>query len=242
MVRSETKVTAEVIQAAERLKVIARAGVGVDNIDVPAATHRGIVVVNSPEGNTVAAAEQALALLFAVARSTPQAHASVQAGRWERGKFVGVELYKKVLGVIGLGKIGQQVARRAHALEMRVIVSDPFVTQEHAQSLGVELVELPELLETADFITVHVPLTRDTRHLIGEEAFARMKTGVRLVNCARGGVIDEAALLRAIEAGKVAMAALDVFEKEPLPADSPLRGHDRIITTPHLGAPRARPR
>jgi len=236
VVRSETKVTAEVIQAAERLKVIARAGVGVDNIDVPAATHRGIVVVNSPEGNTIAAAEQALALLFAVARSTPQAHASVQAGRWERGKFVGVELYKKVLGVIGLGKIGQQVARRAHALEMRVIVSDPFVTQEHAQSLGVELVELPELLETADFITVHVPLTRDTRHLIGEEAFARMKTGVRLVNCARGGVIDEAALLRAIEAGKVAMAALDVFEKEPLPADSPLRGHDRIITTPHLGA------
>lgn len=236
VVRSETKVTADVIQAAERLKVIARAGVGVDNIDVPAATHRGIVVVNSPEGNTIAAAEQALALLFAVARSTPQAHSSVQAGRWERGKFLGVELYKKVLGVVGLGKIGQQVARRARGLEMRVVVSDPYVTTEHAQSLGVELVELPELFAMADFITVHVPLTRETQHLIGTEALARMKTGVRLVNCARGGVVDEEALLQAVESGKVAMAALDVFEKEPLPAESPLRGHDRVITTPHLGA------
>ncbi|NLC55458.1 MAG: phosphoglycerate dehydrogenase [Armatimonadetes bacterium] len=236
VVRSETKVTAEVIAAAERLKVVARAGVGVDNIDVDAATRRGVVVVNSPDGNTVAAAEQTIALLFGVARNTPQAHQSVKAGKWERSRFLGVELYGKVLGVVGLGKIGQQVARRARGLEMRVVVSDPYVTTEHAQRLGVELVELPQLLAMADFLTIHVPLTKETRHLISDTQFDRMKTGVRLVNCARGGVVDEAALLRAIESGKVAAAALDVFEKEPLPADSPLLRCEKVITTPHLGA------
>ncbi|MDH7570126.1 MAG: phosphoglycerate dehydrogenase [Armatimonadota bacterium] len=236
VVRSETKVTAEIVEAADRLKVIARAGVGVDNIDVPAATRRGIVVVNSPGGNTMAAAEQTLALLFAVARNTAQAHQSVKAGRWERSRFLGVELYNKVLGVIGLGKIGSHVARAAQGLGMRVLVSDPYVTVEHAQRLGVELVDLAELISTADFITLHVPYSQSTRHLIGEKEFAAMKPGVRLVNCARGGVVDEAALVRAIESGKVAGAGLDVFEQEPPPEDSPLRRLDQVVLTPHLGA------
>lgn len=236
VVRSATKVTAPVIEAGKRLKVVARAGVGVDNIDVPAATRQGVIVVNSPEGNTMAAAEQTLALLFAVARNIPQAHLSVKAGEWERGRFLGVELYNKVLGVVGLGRIGGLVARRARALEMRVLVSDPYVTTTHARQLGVELVDLPVLLAQADFITLHTPLTRETWHLIGEAEFAAMKPGVRLVNCARGGVVDEAALVRAIESGKVAAAALDVFEREPLPPDSPLRRLEQVITTPHLGA------
>ena len=236
VVRSETKATADVLAAATRLKVIARAGVGVDNIDVEAATRKGVIVINSPEGNTVAAAEQTLALLLAVARNTPQAHQSLKAGRWERVKFLGVEIYNKVLGIIGLGKIGGHVARCAMGLGMRVVVSDPYVTEEHAQRLGVELVDIPHLLACADFITIHAPLTKDTRHMIGDSQFDRMKTGVRLINCARGGIVDEAALLRAIESGKVAAAALDVFEQEPLPADSPLLGANALITTPHLGA------
>lgn len=236
VVRSATRVTADVIAAAERLKVIARAGVGVDNIAVDAATQRGIIVVNSPEGNTMAAAEQTIALLFALARNTPQAYRSVKAGKWERSRFMGVELYNKVLGVVGLGKIGRHVAQRARGLEMRVMVSDPYVTTEHAQRLGVELVELPELFASADFITVHVPLTKDTRHLISEAQIAQMKPGVRLINCARGGIIDEAALIKAIQSGKVAGAAVDVYEQEPPTAENPLLQFDQVITTPHLGA------
>jgi D-3-phosphoglycerate dehydrogenase len=235
VVRSETKVTAPVIEAGTNLRVIGRAGVGVDNIDVAAATRRGVVVCNSPEGNTIAATEHTLALLLAVSRNVPQADASLRAGRWERSKFVGVELYNKTLGVIGLGKIGAEVARRALALGMRVIANDPFVSGELAQRLGVEMVELPELLRSADYLTLHVPVTKETRYLLGRDEFVQMKDGVRIVNCARGGVIDEAALAEAVGAGKVAAAAVDVFEKEP-PQGSPLVGLDNVITTPHLGA------
>ncbi len=235
LVRSATKVTADVIAAAPKLVAIGRAGVGVDNIDVAAATQRGIVVCNSPEGNTVAAAEHTLAMMLAMARNIPGADASVSAGEWKRSSFLGVELFNKTLGVIGLGKIGSEVAKRAAVFGMRVIGQDPFIAADHAERLGVAIVELPELLERADFITVHVPLTKDTRHLIGRESLAKVKPGVRIINCSRGGVVDEAALADAIREGRVAGAGLDVFEQEP-PAESPLVGLDRVVLTPHLGA------
>ena len=236
VVRSETKVTAPTLERATRLKAIARAGVGVDNIDVPAATQRGIIVVNSPEGNTIAAAEHTIALLLALSRRIPDAVASLRAGEWKRSRFVGVEVLHKTLGVIGLGKIGREVAQRGIGLGMRVIGYDAFVPADLVRKLGVELVEMDDLLEQCDYLTVHTPLNRDTRGLIGDAQFARMKEGVRVINCARGGIIDEAALLRALESGRVSGAALDVFEQEPLPPGSPLVAHPHVIATPHLGA------
>jgi D-3-phosphoglycerate dehydrogenase len=235
LVRSATKVTADLIASAPKLAVIGRAGVGVDNIDVAAATQRGIVVCNSPEGNTIAAAEHTMALILALAREVPAASASVAAGEWKRGAFMGVELLNKTLGVIGLGKIGSEVAARAVAFGMRVIGHDPFVTSERAERLGVEVVEFDDLLARSDFITVHVPLTRDTQHLIGKTNLAKVKRGVRIINCSRGAVVDESALADAIREGTVAGAGLDVFEKEP-PTDSPLVGLKNVVLTPHLGA------
>jgi D-3-phosphoglycerate dehydrogenase len=236
VVRSETKVTAPILAAGKRLRIVARAGVGVDNIDVPAATANGVIVVNSPEGNTIAAAEHTIALLLAMSRKIPDAAASLRQGQWKRSQFVGVEVYNKVLGVVGLGKIGREVARRGRGLRMQVLASDAFVTPELAEREGVELVELDELLRRSDYITVHTPLTKETRGLLDDAAFDKMRAGVRIVNCARGGIIDEAALLRALESGKVAAAALDVFEKEPPPEDHPLIHHPKVVPTPHLGA------
>ena len=235
IVRSQTKVTAEVIEAGRKLVVIGRAGVGLDNIDVDAATRKGIVVVNSPMGNIVATAEHTIALMFALARHIPQACASVKAGGWERRKFVGVELRGKVLGIIGLGRVGSEVARRARALEMKVIGYDPFISPERAQSLGVELVSWEELFRRADFISLHVPLTPSTRNLIGERELSWVKPTVRIINTARGGLIDEEALCRALEEGRVAGVALDVFSSEP-PVDSPLLKFENVIATPHIGA------
>ncbi|HSV73320.1 MAG TPA: phosphoglycerate dehydrogenase [Chthonomonadales bacterium] len=235
-VRSETKVTAQVVAASTRLKVIGRAGVGVDNIDVRAATERGIVVVNSPEGNTIAAAELSIAMLLALARRIPQADASLRAGRWERGRFLGSEVYQKTLGVIGLGKIGSEVARRARAFEMTVLAYDPFATEDSARHCGASLVALDGIYARSDFITLHVPLTDKTRGLIGADEMARMKDGVRIVNCARGGIVDELALADAVRSGKVAGAAFDVFTTEPPAADHPLLGLQEVIVTPHLGA------
>ena len=235
IVRSQTKVTREVIEAGKKLQVIARAGVGVDNVDVPEATRRGVVVLNSPEGNTIAAAEQTIALMLALSRNLPQAHASLAAGEWKRSAFTGVEVYGKVLGLVGLGKVATHVARMARGLEMEVIVNDPYISREHGERLGVTLVELDELLRRSDYISLHVPLTRDTRGMLGAQQIAAMKKGVRIVNTARGGVIDEAALAEAISSGHVAGAALDVFEKEP-PENCPLIGMKGVIATPHLGA------
>lgn len=236
-VRSETKVTADVLEAAKKLKIIGRAGVGVDNIDVPAASERGIIVVNSPEGNTMAAAEHTMAMLLALSRAVAPANASLKEGKWERSKFMGVEVYKKTLGVIGLGKIGREVAKRAQAFEMEVIACDPFLSEESAAALGVEKVDLDTLLSRSDYITLHLPKTKDTEKMLGDAAFAKMKDGVRIINVARGGIIDEAALLRAIESGKVAGAALDVFEVEKDPAAiKDLVDCPKILATPHLGA------
>ncbi|MGC8666752.1 MAG: phosphoglycerate dehydrogenase [Chthonomonadales bacterium] len=235
-VRSETKVTARIIQAANRLKIIGRAGVGVDNIDVRAATERGILVVNSPEGNTIAAAELTIAMILALARRIPQADASVRAGRWERKKFLGAELYGKTLGVIGLGKIGGEVARRARAFEMSVIAYDPYANEHKASEIGATLVSLEEIYAQSDFITLHVPLNDETRGMIGAEQLAKMKPGVRIINCARGGLIDENALADAIRSGRVAGAALDVFAKEPIAPDNPLLTLPQNVLTPHLGA------
>ncbi len=236
IIRSGTRVTKEAIAAATSLRVVGRAGIGVDNIDVEAATRRGIVVMNTPGGNNVTTAEHALSLLLALARNIPQANASLKAGRWEREKFIGSEVANKVLGVIGLGNIGAIVAERALGLKMRVVAYDPFVASEAAAKLRVELVSLDELYAQADFITVHTPLTKETRSLIGAAAFAKMKKGVRIINCARGGIVDEEALLHALTGGKVAGAALDVFVQEPLPPTHPLLKLDQVICTPHLGA------
>ena len=236
LIRSATKVTREVIDAATSLKVIARAGVGVDNVDLDAATRRGIVVMNSPAGNSVTTAEHAISLMMALARHIPAANSSTKSGKWERGKFMGTEVCNKVLGLIGLGNIGRIVADRALGLKMRAIAYDPILTPEAAARLGVELVSLNDLYERADFITVHAPLTDDTRGLVGAAAFERMKKGVRIINCARGGIVDEAALAAAIESGKVAGAALDVFVEEPPPPDHPLLKLPQVIATPHLGA------
>ncbi len=236
IVRSATQVDAELIQAAERMKVIGRAGVGVDNIDVEAATKKGIMVINAPQSNIISAAEQTMALLMAMCRNIPEAVNSLRGKCWERSRFEGVELYHKVMGIIGLGRIGTLVAQRCLAFGMRVISFDPYVSEEKARKLGVELVSnLDDLLAQADFITVHLPKTQDTYHLLGEAEFAKMKDGVRVLNVARGGIIDEDALLRALDSGKVAGAALDVFEKEPA-TECPLIDHPKVIATPHIGA------
>lgn len=236
VVRSQTKVTKDVIDAAKNLKIIGRAGVGVDNIDVEAATQRGIVVVNAPGGNAVSTAEHTLALIFAVARKIPQADKSVKEGKWERKKFVGMELRGKTIGVIGLGRVGFEVAKRARALEMNVIAYDPYISEERAREIGAKIVTLEELLRTSDIITVHVPKTKETEKLISKKEFEIMKDGVYIINCARGGIIDEAALYEALVNGKVRGAALDVYEKEPPDPDNPLLKLDNVVTTPHLGA------
>ena len=241
VVRSETKVTAPVIEAGAHLRVIARAGVGVDNIDVEAASRQGIVVVNSPTGNIVAAAEHTLALLFAMARHIPMANAALRAGRWERAPYMGTELRNKTLGIVGLGKVGLEVARRAGkgGLEMRLIAADPYAAEETARKFGVELIGLPELLPQVDFLTVHTALTSATRGLIGRAELAKIPPSARVINCARGGVIDEEALLETLEAGKLAGAALDVYTKEPPEPGSAaarLIGHPLVVATPHLGA------
>ncbi len=235
IVRSSTKVTADLLTRARRLKAIGRAGIGVDNIDVAAATAAGIIVMNTPEGNTNTAAEHTLAMLLGLARSIGQADASLKRGEWARDRYMGVEVSGKILGIIGLGRIGSLVARKAQGLGMSTIAYDPFISREQAQSIGVEMFELAELLARADFITIHTPQTRGTTHLIGPAEFALMKRGVRLVNCARGGIIDEAALYGALCSGQVAGAALDVFEREP-PGDAPLVKHPAVVCTPHLGA------
>ncbi|NMB44790.1 MAG: phosphoglycerate dehydrogenase [Firmicutes bacterium] len=235
IVRSTTKVTAPVIEAAHSLKIIGRAGVGVDNIDLEAATRRGIVVVNAPDGNTIAAAEHSLALMLALARNIPQGDASLKQGHWERKHLIGVELRQKTLGILGLGRIGSAVVRRAQAFDMLCLGYDPYISTEQASRLGVELVSLKTLLERSDFITIHMPLTGDTRHLLDAEALALMKPGVRIINAARGGIVDEAALAEAVKAGKVAGAAVDVFEEEPV-VSSPLLDCPNVVLTPHLGA------
>ncbi len=237
MIRSGTKVTQPVIEAGTLLKIIGRAGVGVDNVDVPAATRRGIVVVNSPEGNTIAAAEHALAMMMSLSRFVPSANQDLKAGKWDRKTYVGVEVYKKTLGIMGLGKIGSHVAGVARAMGMKLLAYDPFLSHERAEQLGCRLVDLDVLFRESDFITLHLPKTPETAHLINADAIAKMKPTARIINCARGGIIDEPALAEAIQAGKIAGAALDVFEKEPLPADSGLLqlGKD-LIVTPHLGA------
>jgi len=235
MVRSDTKVTQEIIEAGKKLQAIGRAGVGVDNIDIEAATSRGIVVVNAPTGNTVSAAEHAVAMLLAIARRIPQANAVLKSGEWRRQDFVGVEVRNKTLGILGLGKVGTEVARRAKGLEMRIIAHDPFVSVEYASALGAELVSFDELLRESDFITVHTPITQATRGVIGAKELAEVKSTVRFINCARGGIIDEQALFEAAEAGKIAGAAIDVFSTEPV-TDSILFKSDKIVVTPHLGA------
>jgi D-3-phosphoglycerate dehydrogenase / 2-oxoglutarate reductase len=236
LVRSATKMTAELIERASKLRVIGRAGVGVDNVDVEAATRRGIVVANAPQSNVVTAAEHTLALLLALARNIPQAHSSLTAGKWERSKFSGTELYEKTLGVLGFGRIGQLVAQRARAFGMRVVAFDPFVSAERYRELGVEkAASSEELYEQADFITVHLPKTPETEGWLGAQAFARMRDGVRVLNVARGGLIDEAALKDALDSGKVAGAALDVFPSEPV-TEHPLFSYANVVVTPHLGA------
>jgi D-3-phosphoglycerate dehydrogenase len=236
VIRSGTKVTADVLEAARSLKVIGRAGIGVDNVDVEAASRKGIVVMNTPGGNNVTTAEHTISLMLALARHIPQAVASLKAGEWKRSKFVGIELCNKTLGIIGLGNVGRIVAERALGLRMKVLAHDPFVPSENAAKLGVEMVSLEEIYEKSDFITVHVPLTGETRGLINRDAIARMKKGVRIINCARGGIVDEKDLAEALRAGKVAGAALDVFVEEPPPPDHPLIKMDQVVTTPHLGA------
>ena len=237
IVRSETKVSAEVLNAAKKLRVVGRAGVGVDNVDVETATRRGVLVLNAPGGNTVSTAEHAFSLLLCVARKIPQADASLRAKKWNRKEFEGVELYNKTLGVIGMGRIGSELSRRAIAFGMRVIAYDPYLSAARARSLQVELVEdLDELLPHADFISLHTPLTNETRHILDAARLLRTKRGVRIINCARGGLIDEAALAKALQDRHVAAAALDVFEIEPLPENSPLRDAPNLILTPHLGA------
>lgn len=235
LVRSQTKVTRDIIEAADNLKLIGRAGVGVDNIDLNAATEKGIIVVNAPDGNTNSAAEHTTAMIFALARHIPQAFVSLKEGRWDRKKFVGVELKNKTLGVIGFGRIGQEVAHRAKGNRMNVIAYDPFLTAEKAEAAGVDYGSVEDVAKVADFITVHTPLLDSTRHMINEDIFNVMKDGVRIINCARGGIIDEDALYNAIESGKVAGAALDVMEEEPFVGNR-LLDLPQVIATPHLGA------
>jgi len=237
IVRSETKVTANILNAAKNLRAVGRAGVGVDNIDVETATRRGIVVLNAPGGNTVSTAEHAFSLLLCVARKIPQADATVRSGSWDRKNLEGVELYNKTLGIVGIGRIGSELSRRAIAFGMRVLAYDPYLSATRARSLQIELLdELDDLLVHSDFISLHTPLTAETRHLIDARRLQKTKPGVRIINCARGGLIDETALIEALQSGHVAAAALDVFEAEPLPTDSPLRKVPNLVITPHLGA------
>ncbi len=236
VVRSETKITRAVMEAAPKLRVVGRAGVGVDNVDVEAATQRGIVVMNTPSGNTISTAELTFSMLMSLARKIPQAHASMKAGEWNRKAFQGVELYNKTLGILGMGRIGTEVARRAIVFGMRVLAYDPYLSLSRANALQVELVELDEVFARCDFITVHMPMSDETRGMINTAAFAKMKTGVRVLNCARGGIINEDDLCTAIQSGKVAGAALDVYEVEPPAKDFPLRALPQVIMTPHLGA------
>lgn len=236
VVRSGTKVTPKIIEAGKNLKIIGRAGVGVDNVDLPTATKNGVIVVNSPEGNTVAAAEHTWAMVLTMARQIPQAYMKLKGGKWDRKSFKGVEVLNKTLGVVGLGKIGRRVAFYAQGMGMNVIAFDPFVTEDYAKSLGIELKKLEDIIKESDFITFHIPKTKETLNMINKKTIGQMKKGVRMVNVARGGIINEADLAEALKSGQVAAAALDVFEKEPLPADSPLLSLENCIVTPHLGA------
>lgn len=235
IIRSQTKVNARVIAAATNLKVIGRAGVGVDNVDLDAATNKGVIVLNAPDGNTISTAEHTIAMIMALARNIPQAHSTLKAGRWDRKSFTGVEINGKTLGIVGMGRIGTEVARRMRAMGMNILACDPFLTEDKAAKLGVRLVTLEELLANADFITFHTPLTKETKGLLNAETLKQTKPGVRIVNCARGGIIDEEALAEAIEAGHVAGAALDVFSEEP-PTNQRLINLPQVIVTPHLGA------
>ncbi len=236
IVRSQTKVDREMLDAAKRLKIIGRAGVGVDNIDIDTATQKGIVVVNAPGGNTISTAEHTIALILAAARKIPQADRSVKEGKWERKKFMGMELRGKTIGVIGIGRVGYEVAKRCKALEMNVIAYDPYVPKERAEKIGVKLVDLDTLLKESDIITIHVPRTKETVGMISKKQFEKMKDGVLLVNAARGGVVDEKALYEALKSGKVSAAALDVYEKEPPDPNNPLLKMDNVVTTPHIAA------
>jgi D-3-phosphoglycerate dehydrogenase len=235
LVRSGTEVTARVIDAGSKLQFIGRAGAGVDNIDMEAATRKGIIVANAPEGNTLAATEHTMAMMLSLARNIPEANASLKKKEWKRSKFMGVELNEKTLGIVGLGRIGREVAKRANVLGMHCVGYDPFISPDRASQMGVEALSLEDLFKVSDFITVHTPLIKETRHIINARTIATMKDGVRIINCARGGIIDEKALYDAVKSGKVAGAALDVFEEEP-PLNSPLLTLDQVITTPHLGA------
>src|SRR6202451_4321064 len=234
-IRSATKITAEVIKAAKKLKVVGRAGIGVDNVDIPAATAAGVIVMNTPFGNSITTAEHAISLMLALARELPAANASSQAGKGEKNRFMGVEITGKVLGLIGAGNIGSIVADRAKGLKMRVVAFDPYLSPERAADLGIEKVDLNDLLARADFITLHTPLTNDTRNIISADAINKMKKGARIINCARGGLVDEKALKAAIDSGHIAGAALDVFEEEPA-KENVLFGNDKVVATPHLGA------
>jgi D-3-phosphoglycerate dehydrogenase len=237
VVRSQTKITAEVIAAATQLRVVGRAGVGVDNVDVDAATKNGVIVMNTPGGNTISTAEHAFSLLMSIARNIPQADASVKSGKWDRKSFEGVELYSKTLGILGMGRIGTEIARRAIAFGMRVLAYDPYLSPSKARSLQVELLEnLDELVSQVDFLTMHMPLTAETKHMIDARRLGLMRPGARIVNCARGGLIDEAALAQALQEKQIAAAALDVFEEEPPPAEFALRSLPNVVFTPHLGA------
>ncbi|UCG77321.1 MAG: phosphoglycerate dehydrogenase [Nitrospirota bacterium] len=235
VIRSATKMTEDIIEAADNLKVIGRAGSGLDNVDKNAASKKGVVVMNTPGGNTITTAEHAFSMILSLARNIPQATASMKANKWEKKKFIGVELFNKTLGIVGIGAIGSQVARMAQGLEMNVLAFDPFLSSEKAADMGVEKVELDELFKRADVITIHTPLTNETKYIVNKETIGTMKHGVRIVNCARGGIINEKDLAEAIISGKVAGAALDVFETEP-PEGNPLVGMDQVICTPHLGA------
>ncbi|RXA21418.1 phosphoglycerate dehydrogenase [Methanosarcina sp. MSH10X1] len=235
VIRSGTQVTQKIIEAADNLKVIGRAGVGVDNVDVDAATKKGIIVTNAPEGNMISAAEHTIAMMMAMSRNIPQANASLKAREWKRSKFTGVEVKGKTLGVIGLGRIGSEVAKRASGLEMNLMGYDPFISEKRAVELGVKLATVNEIAKEADYITVHTPLIKETRNILDEEQFALMKPGVRIINCARGGIISEDALAKALESGRVGGAAIDVFVEEP-PFNSPILNYDNVVVTPHLGA------
>lgn len=236
VVRSATKVTAPILEAASRLRIVGRAGIGVDNIDVSAATRQGVIVENTPTGNAVTTAEHAIALLMALARRIPQAHASMKAGKWEKKRFQGTEVLDKTLGIVGLGNIGRVVADRGRGLKMKVVAHDPFISGEAAKALGAELVPLEELYRRSDFISLHVPALPDTRGMIDAAALARMKRGVFIINASRGEIVDEAALLAALDSGQVAGAAIDVYLKEPPEVTDPLVNHERVVCTPHLGA------
>lgn len=236
VIRSRTTVTPEILKNGTKLKVVGRAGVGLDNVDVPTATQQGVIVMNTPGGNTISTAEHTMAMLTSLARGIPQADRSMHEGRWDKKKFVGVELYNKTLGICGMGRIGQEVVKRALAYGMKVLAYDPFINEDAVKRLGVTKATVDEICQNADFITVHSPLNAQTKGMLNKEKFAMMKDGVRILNCARGGIVDEQALLEALQSGKVAGAALDVFEVEPLAADHPFRSMDNVIMTPHLGA------